>query len=181
MERRTEVIIAAGVLVALAIVLFMLFFRKPEAEPVDRDTRVTREEDPEIPQVDPEDIPEQNEVSATTIGRIFVERFGSYSSEADYENIDDVMAISTDALQSRLERLAEDARREQGSGYYGVSTRIITVKTESTSESAAQFLITTQREEAIDAPGNTSVRYQDIRVKLVKEGDEWLINDFTWL
>lgn len=181
MERRTEMLIAGGVLVALAILLFVLFTRNDEETPTGTDTPVVRDAAPVIPHVDPEDIPEQHVVSATTVGRIFVERFGSFSSESRYENIDDVMTLATDKLQSRLEDLAETVRREQGGDYYGVSTRIITVKAEVTTETNARLLITTQREEAIANPGNTSVRYQDIRVELVKEGDHWLVDAFTWL
>jgi hypothetical protein len=181
MERRTEMLIAGGVLVALAILLLALFFRKDEEASTEIETPVVRDDESVVPHVDPEDIPAQHEVSAATVGRIFVERFGSFSSESDYENIDDVMTLATTSLQSRLEDLAETARGERNDEYYGVSTRIITVKTEVATETSARFLITTQREEAIADPGNTSVRYQDIRVELLKEGDSWLVDAFTWL
>lgn len=183
MSRKTEAIIAIAIILALVIVLFVLW-RKPQDEnpsETETDTGPAVQDDVKIPHVDPEDIPAQDEVSATTVTRVFVERFGSYSTESGYENIDDLMGMATASMQRRLDALAESARQTADDNYYGVSTRIMSVKTEVSSETEARFLVTTQREESFDTPGNTSVRYQDIRVSLLKEGEDWLVDDFTWL
>ncbi len=182
MSRKTEVIIAVAIILALVIVLFMLL-RKPDAQDdaIDVAQDTTGGEEVEIPEVDPADIPSNQEVSATAVSRSFVERFGSYSTESGYGNIDDVLSLVTSGLAARLEDLAEDAREDEADSYYGVSTRVMTTKTLSVTDTAADFLMTTQREESFDTPGNTSVRYQDIRLSLVKEGEDWLVSDFTWV
>lgn len=183
MQRKTEVTLALVVLIALFVALFLLL-RKPEEvqETTVNDTPTTRvRESADVPKVDPADVPTDETVSATTIARTFVERFGSYSTESGYENIDDVLPLATDELRERLEDLAEDARESASSSYYGVSTRIISLKVESEGASAMTLLVTTQREEAFDTPGNTSVKYQDIRLALVRESDDWLVDDFTWV
>lgn len=181
MTRKNEVLIAVGIIMALAMLLFFIL-RTPSEDAPNNTTGGTQAEDTaDVAEVDPADIPAQQEVSASTIGRIFVERFGSYSTESGYTNIDDVVTLATAELGARLERLAEDARAEEIGDYYGVSTRIISTKTEVSTETEAVFLVTTQRQESFDTPGNTSVRYQDIRVSLVKEGESWLVSDFTWL
>lgn len=181
MTRKTEVILAIVIIVALALLLFLLL-RQPPAEEVKEVIEATPVVDTvDVTPVDPVDIPPSSEVSATTVGRIFVERFGSYSTESGYTNIDDVLPLATASLQRELEDLATEARNEKVGDYYGVSTRIITIKTETSNETEAVFRVTTQRQESFDTPGNTSVRYQDIRVALVKEGDSWLVRSYTWL
>lgn len=181
MSRKTEVIIAIAIILALVIVLFVLWRDPKQAVNVVTETQNNNGAQVEIPVVPAEDIPEQNEVSATTVARVFVERFGSYSTESGYENLDDVLALSTTSVQTRLNKLADTAREQEDQAYYGVSTRIISVKTEESSETEAKLLITTQRQESFDSPGNTSVRYQDIRLSLVKEGEDWLVGDFIWV
>jgi len=49
-----------------------------------------------------------------------------------------------------------------------------------TTDDSAVMLVTTQRNESFDSPKNTSVRYQDIELQMVKDGDGWLIDGFSW-
>ncbi|MFZ2681566.1 MAG: hypothetical protein WAZ14_00485 [Patescibacteria group bacterium] len=178
-RKRVEIIVAVVILLVLLLIL-ALVLKKPkdttetivEAEPVIK----------ELPEVQPEDVPAPGAVSAGTVARIFVERFGSYSSESNFENVDDVMLLATPAYQSTLQTLVAGYRRQldEASGYTGISTIVIGVKTESVTETDATLLITTQRQEAVGSPGNVSVRYQDAEVNLVKSGEDWLINGLTW-
>ena len=121
------------------------------------------------------------EISPLPIARTFVERFGSYSTEADYQNVEDVLTLATIGFQDDLEQIAVDARRSENGLYYGVSTQILTVSTESESDTVATLLFTTQRKESTGSPGNTSIRNQDILVTLERVGDGWLVSDFEWL
>lgn len=121
------------------------------------------------------------EISPLPIARTFVERFGSYSTESDYQNVEDVLTLATAGFQDELEQLAIDARRSENGLYYGVSTQILTVATESESDTVAVLRFTTQREEAAGSPGNVSIRNQDILVTLEKVGDGWLVSSFEWL
>ena len=181
LSRRKIEVIAAVVILILLILLLIFALKKPKTE-----TEVTPEPEPVVdvlPEVDPADIPAPGVVSAGTVARIFVERFGSYSSESDFANVEDVMALATPAYQDELEATVDSYRRQfdADTGYTGVSTVVITVKTTNESESTTSFLITTQREEAVGNPGNTTLRYQDAEVDLVKVGDDWLVNELTWL
>ncbi len=182
MQRKTEIIIAIIIIVALAILLFFWFNRtvKQAATP----TKVTPEVTTSIkttPTPSATGIAVAAPSSASTVARVFVERFGSYSTESGYTNIDDVMSLTTKDLQGRLQSLLEAAQKEAQSDYYGVSTRLMGSKTEVTAETSMTYKMSTQRQESFDSPANTSVRYQDIRVVLTKSGDSWLVSDFTWL
>ncbi len=181
MERKhkIEIIIAVLILLGLAVLLWWYF-----ARPVIEEQRLEEEElerldedgDGEIDTIDTSDLPDQPE----TIARVFVERFGSFSSESGYENIDDILVLATSSLQSQLEAIADEARSQDSGAYYGVSTTVLTIEEVSASETSMSYVITTQREESIDSPANTSIRYQEIELTLVASGDTWLISSFAW-
>jgi hypothetical protein len=180
MSRRKIEVIAAVVILILLLILLFIILKKPKSEV---DTTPEPEQVVEtMPEVNPADIPAPGVVSASTVARIFIERFGSYSSETDFANVDDVMKLATPSYQDELEILVEGYRRQfdENSAYAGISTQVITIKTVSESDTEATFLITTQREESLGNPGNTTLRYQDAEVTVVKSGDDWLINALTW-
>lgn len=178
-RRKLEVIAAVLILILLIVLLFFIFRKAPVTEEVPANTSVPTQVTPEV---NPALVPTPGVVSAGTIARTFVERFGSYSSETDFANVDDVMKLATISYQAELEALVASYRRQfdAEAGYTGVSTQVITLKTVSETDAATTFLVTTQREEAVGTPGNTTLRYQDAQVELVKSGDNWLINDLTW-
>jgi hypothetical protein len=182
MQRKTEVIIAIIIIVALAVLLFLWFNRSaaPLTTPTKKPAGVTATNNV-TPTPETATPVTAAPASASTVARVFVERFGSYSTESGYTNIDDVMTLTTTDLQGRLRSLVEEAQKNVEGQYYGVSTRLMGSKTEVTSDTAITFLVSTQRQESFDSPANTSVRYQDIRISLVKSGENWLISDFTWL
>ena len=180
MSRKSEVAIALLIILVLIAVLLFLF-RKNESPThttsVDTQTETTTDTTTEVVTTP---APPQH-ATATTVARIFVERFGSYSTDVDYANVTDVLPLVTDALKAQLQDIAEAARKTAGDDYYGVSTNVIKISTTKTTDTAMTLTVKTQREEAIGTPGNTSVRYQDIRVEFVKVGDDWLVSSFTWL
>ncbi|MDQ5952318.1 MAG: hypothetical protein QG626_445 [Patescibacteria group bacterium] len=178
-RKKIEVIVAVVVLVLLAILLY-LATRQPAAEPQVSD--LPQAQSTSLPPVDPKTVPAPGVVSAGTVARTFIERFGSYSSETDFANVDDVMKLATPTYQSELDTLVNGYRRQfdAEAGYTGVSTQVISMKTVTETDAATTFLVTTQREEAVGTPGNTTLRYQDAEVNLIKSGDSWLVNDLTW-
>jgi hypothetical protein len=178
-RKKLEVIAAVAILILLLVLIF-LFLRKPKTEVVVEEVPV--EQIQVMPDIDPADIPAPGAVSAGTVTRIFVERFGSYSSESDFANVDDIMSLATPSYQTELDSLVAGYRRQfdEDAGYTGISTIVIGMKSLSESDTATTFLVTTQREESVGTPGDTTLRYQDVEVSLVKSGDEWLVNDLIW-
>jgi hypothetical protein len=121
------------------------------------------------------------ETSSATVARTFIERLGSYSTEADAENIDDILSMATASFQAQLRSLAAQARTTEQGSYYGISTVVLTTpKIVSTTETRVVLSMTTQREETIDEPGNTTVKNQDITITLVKSGTTWLVDGYEW-
>lgn len=178
MNKKTwEVLGAILILVIFIIVLVIALSTSKEPQPDDVGISDT------VPEVIFPDVPVATGdpvIMPNPVARAFVERFGSFSTESDYANIEDVMALATSGLQSRLQGIIAEARRTAGSAYYGVSTRVIAMEVVEETETSASLRITTQRQESIDSPANTTSSYKEIDVKLVREGDTWLVNDFSW-
>ncbi len=185
MERKhkIEVILAILVLVALLCLLWFLL-RSPDEE-VTEDQEVedaTLDEDVDLGDETVVEISEEElqQIAPSTIARSFVERFGSYSTDGGYDNVEDVMAIATPSLASRLQDLAEQARESAGEEYYGISTSVLTISTVSESDTAATLSIGTRRTESEGNPGNSNTFNQAITIDLVADDLSWLVDDFLW-
>lgn len=180
MERKRlwEIVIAIVIILLLIVAVWWLLRSSSGQD------RVTPEQDePGQGQViggEPLDL-SGYEQSASTIARVFVERFGSFSNGGDYQNIDVVMDIATDALQARLQDLINTSDTDHTSAYYGISTHVLSIHQVEVSDRQEVLEVLVQREESIDSPANTSVKYQTIRLTLVKDGTSWLVDDFIWL
>lgn len=190
MERKTKIEIALAIAVLIFFVALLLFWKqkavttvtttqtpatittsnnKPTSTTTTTDTTATP-----APIV-------VKETSAITVARTFVERLGSYSSESDAANIEDILPMATTSFQKELETLVREARASADGGYYGVSTLVVTSpKTVSASATQTVLSMTTQREESIGDPSNTTKKYQSITVTLVKSGTTWLVSGYTW-
>ena len=184
-RKKIEIIVAIIVLIVFIVALVMFVSKTtPDQQIVVDDASgqldTSGDRGSQVSEVDPADIPSVSAVSASTIARTFVERFGSYSSEVDFMNVEDVLSLATEDFEDELTGIIERARRNADDAYYGISTVVITTKVVKQTDSTATLRMTTQREEAIDDPANTTVRYQDIVIELVKDGDDWLIDGFTW-
>ncbi len=178
-----------GLLILLVIILIIFFLpkRTPSFEdqtPVeiieDQTPNKPIVETPAEPTVTPEKVAE---ASAQVVGKIFAERYGSYSSESELANIEDVLDICTSSYRATLERFMNDMHGASAAEtYYGVSTRVLSVKTtEMNAEgTTARLELLTQREEANGTVGNTSVSYQTMVLEMEKQGDAWKVNNATW-
>jgi hypothetical protein len=130
--------------------------------------------------VEPEQIAES---SAAKVASGFAERFGSYSNQSGFENMSDLELNMTGSMKEWSLKYVEDAKKKSGdlSKYYGVTTKAINAKAESTGEgSSTVVLVKTQRMETTgDADPKTFA--QDIRITLVKSGKAWKVDRAEWL
>jgi len=179
MTRKTkEIIIAVTLLMLLIIVVFLAFGNKEESIQVKEDIAKVEDVVEDVSIVENVD---KSVVIMTPepIARTWVERFGSFSSESDFKNIEDIYPLSTAELQSQLSNEVSKMKNIQ-SGYYGISTQVINIDVIFEDELSSELRIKTQRVESIDSPENQSTRYQDIHLTMVKNGGEWLVSSYVW-
>ncbi len=191
MERKTKIEIALALAVIMLFAAFLLFWRQKAATPTTTTptstTGITSSKDKLTTSTGSTDTTTTpapvvvKETSATTVARTFVERLGSYSSESDAANIEDILPMATASFQKQLETLAKQARASSDGSYYGVSTLVVTApKTVGSTSTQTVLSMTTQREETVGDPGNTTIKYQSITITLVKSGTTWLVDGYTW-
>lgn len=118
------------------------------------------------------------ETDAKNTALRFVEIYGSYSTDAPYQNLMAADYMFSDSFKQVIS--GQKTTTEPGGGFYSVTTRALSAQVESQSDSQARILVSTQREELFNSIGETQLRYQDIRVTLVKSGSNWLINGAEW-
>lgn len=203
MSRRTKIIIAviiAIVVIAIIIYLIALFSTRPvpsdEATnaPVNTGSLPTSVTSGQplgikvpIATTTPPTLADQREKTIADLTRMsmsFVERFGSYSNQSNYNNIEDLMMyMSQDMSDWAEDHIRENRRKKQNvSIYSGVSTRALSAQAidfDSTG-GTAEIKISTQRRESTGSTSNAKIYYQDIKVYFVQEDSVWKVDGAYW-
>lgn len=190
MTRRKRFSIITLVLVALLLLLVWLLWTLIPAgvEKVEEAQEVVRVEEveeviPTRPTISEQELEEEREtrtISADVVAlsKSFVTRYGSYSNEANFANLEDVLPLASASFAVQLQNMIDTGVAPEE--YYGVSTSIVTVKVDEKGDTTSQVTVTTQREEAVGSPQNTSVKYQDIILTFVTEEESWKVDSATW-
>ena len=190
-DRRKRILFVLGLIVLVVALMIFLFWRlfakqQPVTPVVEQPNVVTQKPAEQTqPQVSP--IAEQERAQRiesadiNILAKTFAERYGSFSNEAGFQNLYDVMPFMTSSMVEQTQITIDTATPQQT--YYGVTTRVITVKMVEIDETAgtAVLELTTQREEAIGSPEKTSIKYQKLNLAFEKEGDLWKVSSATWL
>lgn len=114
--------------------------------------------------------------AAQNIAKIFIERYGSYSTNNPGENLRELEALSTEDLWTVLEKRAENMT--VGKDFTGVTTFAFSVTvTEMTEEKAVIRAITSREENSNGVIKNYN---QEAELSLVKSGSGWLVDDIKW-
>ncbi len=184
------ILIMIAVVLVVAIVLGFLYFRQ-QPEDVTPPTVINEQEPPPRQPIVPEverktiDLPkmteeEKNEEQLQTLARVFAERFGSFSNQAGFINLDDLNSILTEQMQQWVigQKKELSTKYPLNGEYYGVTTSAPIVKTESYSQDKAVMVVTTQRTEKRNSESKTFE--QNIKVEFVKIDGSWLINGAYW-
>lgn len=190
MTRRKRLLIISLILLALLLLLIWLLwalFSRGEVAQVDELEQTDEGEEviPARPTISEQELEEERETrtmsaDVVSLSKSFVERYGSYSNEADFANLGDVLPLVSAPFSAELQNIIDTGVVPDE--YYGVTTSIVTVKVQEEDEAAgtATAAITTQREEAVGSPQNITVKYQDIVLTFVMEDTVWKVDSATW-
>lgn len=131
--------------------------------------------------------PQPQSVTERELSRLaaaFAERYGSYSNQTDYENLEALYVFMTQSLQDATRAFVSDERDKQRdtSIYYGITARAASVKTQSLDEGGgtAGFLVSTFRKETIGSSGNVKTFQEELVVKMRKDGGAWRVDQTVW-
>ncbi len=118
------------------------------------------------------------------IARSFAERFGSYSNQSDYGNIEDLNSLMSSDMKIWADSYVADLKANSSStdNYYGIITKALIepeIANFDLNSKRVETVVSTQREEtSID--GQTKNFKQDIKIVFILENDKWLVDSATW-
>lgn len=110
------------------------------------------------------------------LAKTFVERYGTYSTDNESQNIKESQALVTRALWAKISTGLTAPSSNQA--FYGITTKVISMDLSSWSETKAMVTLRAMRTE--DKNGTVSSRNQTVTVEMVKEGTVWLANSIAW-
>ncbi len=113
----------------------------------------------------------------------FVERFGSYSNQGNFENLTDLLPFMTETMQGWAhEQIKEQTQKAFQSLYRGVTTKALsyTLSSYEAQKGVAEMKVSTQRKELIGTTSNARVYNQDVVIKLKKDDGVWLVDSAYW-
>lgn len=190
MTRRKKILILAVLLVlALLIALLFLWRARPQPTAIVQTPPPTTQQPveqptPAVPTPAPVagETPQERVATSSiqSLAKTFAERYGSFSTEAEFANLYDVLPLMTSSFAAQTQ--ASIASAPTPPEYYGVTTRVISLTVEQMDEEAgvARMRLSTQREEAKGSPQNVSVRYQTLVLEFEFVQGAWKISSATW-
>jgi hypothetical protein len=115
----------------------------------------------------------------------FAERFGSYSNQSNFGNIEDLKIFMTKKMQVWADNFVEEQRtKSQFSGiYYGITTKAVSEEAKTFDDDAgvSSIIVSTRRREASNTTNNTTnVFNQTIKVDFIKENGAWKVDSALW-
>lgn len=116
---------------------------------------------------------EQNGVEQ--LAKIFAERYGTYSTDSNFQNIKDVQDLVTPSLWSKLKAKITTG---PAANFVGATAKVITSNLSDWDGASAtvQMQATVVKEQN----GVSTTLHQNVTVSMVKNGSSWLVSDFVW-
>ncbi|MBP6859555.1 MAG: hypothetical protein KBC69_02975 [Candidatus Magasanikbacteria bacterium] len=110
------------------------------------------------------------------LSKIFIERYGTYSTDNNGQNIVESQSLVTKSLWSRISTGLNTKNTNQT--FLGLTTKVMSIDLVSWSADKATVSLKTMRTE--DKNGVITNRYQNVTVEMVKESGVWLADKLTW-
>lgn len=115
------------------------------------------------------------EFTIINLAKSFAARFGSWSTDNQGHNLEELLPLSTNRMQAYLNGIEMSASEE----FSGYTTKSLSAKILSSNDNRATVLVSTQK---IETKANLSnnIFYQAIEIKVLKSGDVWLVDEANW-
>ncbi|MFH1326422.1 MAG: hypothetical protein ABIH48_03055 [Candidatus Falkowbacteria bacterium] len=182
-------VIVLALIILIGLIYFMFLAPVPE-EPVAPAPVVEKQVIEQLPVIEQPVRRAPIEIQATTeddlkrLSSSFVERYGSYSNQAGYDNIRDLKIFMSRNMQGWADDFINERIQQETDTtiYYGITTKAVVVETQNFDEYAtsAKFLVKTQRKESIGDTTNARKFQQNAEVAIVKENGAWKVDKVNW-
>lgn len=129
---------------------------------------------------------EEPKVEATlrAVAMTFTERFGSYSNQSGFQNLEDLQDLMTVKMKGWADNFVLEQRTlfTDNEVYYGITTSALSSVIVDFDESLgrAEVVVDNQRQESRGSTINPKVLYQKIQLRLVKTSSGWKVDEAIW-
>lgn len=181
--KRKKIIITILIVIIVLVALFLAFrltdFGQKKPEQDKGDLPIFKPESANLQYKEIEPQVSNEELGAIQAAMNFAERFGTYSSDLPGENIKQLLGLCTKKMTAYLQKIELDYQVQE---FIGLTTKSISNKVIDISDSQAEIMVQTQRQEtkSIDGKLVTSTGYQGIKVNLIKSNNQWLVDAAYW-
>jgi len=128
----------------------------------------------------------ESEIAQENLKRMaasFAERFGSFSNQSNYGNLEDLKIFMSAKMQAWSENYISREREINidSSIYFGVITKSISSEIKKFDENSgtAEILVSTKKSET-KGRENIANYYQNIILKFIKEKEVWKVDEANW-
>jgi len=121
------------------------------------------------------------EQQAKRFAIFFAEKFGTFSSQGDFENFRELYSQMTPEMLKWAQTQVSNKYRQQDP-YFGTTTRSLRAKLTrgKITDANIQITVDTQREERGETPDSNKIVYQAIQIDMVRSGNSWLVSRAQW-
>jgi hypothetical protein len=122
------------------------------------------------------------QVAMVRLANLFTERFGSYSSEAEFQNITDLKKFMTAKMQTWADNYVTTQQKTVNgqSAFVSITAKVLSTTVNSFSEATAEVRSTTTRTEEGENTNGARTYNQDIILQLVKQDNDWKVDSAFW-
>ncbi|MFA5021873.1 MAG: hypothetical protein WC508_02245 [Patescibacteria group bacterium] len=196
MSKRNKIIIAiiAVVVVILLIIIIALFLNQRRSA---RLVNINTNQAGQLPANQPASTAGLNksqespvkekklEASLKAIASTFAERFGSYSNEGNYSNLEALKDLMTDRMKAWAQSYQASQQKPSTNDsivYYGITTQALSVQISNFDQAVgtAEAIVVTQRQETKNNTTNPKVYYQNLKLQLLKTAAGWKVDAAEW-
>jgi len=107
--------------------------------------------------------------------RNFIERYGSFSTDANFTNLYELKDEMTNRFWQETEKSFDKA---QDNTFYSISTKVLNITEKNFSDNLATYSVSTQRKETKNQV--EKILYQNAEIKMLKQSGNWLIDSVSW-
>lgn len=121
--------------------------------------------------------------TAKQLAKVFIERYGTYSTDNGVENVKEVknlvVASLWTTLSKNLSTVEVNENQAPVGAYSGMNTQVFSTELSNwTTDSAT---ITMQLVRTEEKNGVQTVKHQNAEINMVKQNGQWLVQNFKWL
>lgn len=181
---RKILIIVAIILVIVGIVLYLISVRstsKPANTPLtNTPTALNNSIGNTTPAVEIDPFLQQKD-TLTILAKMFIERYGTWSNQSNFENFIDLYSYMTDGLKTDTQNfiLRQLTAFSANTTYYGLTTRVLSLDlTNIVADTSAEFSANIQQQETKD--GQTTTLAKKVTLDFIKQGADWQVSQISF-